>query len=118
MIDIMPTKEKKRYLAMFVPVSPIEISEAEQDILKWSSNVSKVDCNLSKKKNGEDNIFSDTPTSTLSNLNQNEKVSKLLKFSPHLSILTKNQLLKILSASETLKVDSLSDLIRERKSGK
>ncbi len=102
MLSIMPSKERKRYLALNHVATVTEIAEAEADLLNWIQHTSRVDQKLANSKNTLD-IYGN-------NVESNNNA-------PHLNCMNKSQFNKIQDAKIKLKVDSLTSLQRERKAG-
>lgn len=53
LLSILPENERKKYLGLYTTPTPHEISEAEEELLKWESSIGKTDNILRCKTDGK-----------------------------------------------------------------
>lgn len=101
----MPSKEKKKYMALNSSASPTEVANAESEIFKWQQATVKIDERL--KTNS---------ARASQDLLRMENASEIPSYSsPYIEHLPKSQIAKLSEARVFAKYDSLSSFQRERR---
>jgi tetratricopeptide (TPR) repeat protein len=99
LLNVMPDKIKKRYLAVKSSASPLQIAEAEQELVSWLTSAAMIDQQL---KGASDRANQQIDTC-------NSEYWKMLQS------LNKNQASKLVSLRKELRCDEMSPIQRERK---
>lgn len=138
LIDLLPPKEKKRYLSLSHQATPQEIAEAEAELSNWRSSAVAVDENLNKQrvtnKNGglsdtlsipvrgsdskNQNAASVQTTSTMARSAEGTAQDDEAVLSDVYKIISKVQRSKLEKLRETLGVNQISQIKRAYKAGK
>jgi hypothetical protein len=50
LLDLLPNKEKKRYVSLNHQTTPLEVSEAEAELSSWGRSVQQLDASLHQQK--------------------------------------------------------------------
>lgn len=120
LLERMPKKELSKYKALSHKVTPAEVSEALSDVSSWQSDVNRKDASLggqesSSSKRSMPPVRGST-NGSIPNDNTDDPQSSAALSDYVTSVLGKNQIGKIVTQRNILKVWTLNDQQRKRKS--